>query len=333
MKFELLPYLRCPQTGQILDLEKCSLILGVDDEIESGWLVSHDGLHRYPIRNGIPRFVQESNYADNFGLQWNLFARTQLDSHSGHAISAERFWNATGWRPEELRGKWVLDVGCGSGRFAEVALNAGAKVIALDYSSAADACYTNLKHHRNLHVIQGDIFFLPLAKAMFPYVYSLGVLQHTPNVATAFENLPPMLAEGGCLCTDFYWNRFRTLLNPKYILRPFTTKLDQKKLFKYLESSVPTLLRISQTLGRVPIIGKLLQRVVPVVDYTGIYPLSPKQLEEWALLDTFDMLAPAYDKPQSVSTVTSWFNKSGLTDVEVFHWGHLVARGRKTLPI
>ena len=125
MKIELLERLRCPQTGQCLTLE--SSTSGVD-EIESGWLVSVDGQHRYPIRNFIPRFVPESNYANNFGMQWNKFRQTQLDSYSGHPISADRFWKATGWRPEDISGQWVLDVGCGAGRFAEIALRAGARV-------------------------------------------------------------------------------------------------------------------------------------------------------------------------------------------------------------
>lgn len=329
MKTELLQRLRCPKTGQPLILDNSTTVDGAGGEIESGRLASEDGFHRYLISGGIPRFVPESNYADNFGMQWNHFAKTQLDSYSGLPISTERFWEATGWKPEELRDQWVLDVGCGSGRFAEVALNAGAKVVALDYSSAVDACYANLKHHPNLHVVQGDIYALPFASRTFPYVYSLGVLQHTPDVASAFAALPPMLMAGGKLCTDFYWRRFRTLMHSKYIFRPFTKRMGKQRLFLWLEKNVPTMLRISQFLGRIPIVGRILRRIVPVADYTGIYGLSQKQLEEWALLDTFDMLAPAYDKPQSVKTVTSWFKGSGLNDVEVFHWAHLVGRGRK----
>lgn len=323
MRPELISRLRCPQSGQPLALDRS----GAADETESGWLVSQDGRCRYPVRSGIPRFVPESNYADNFGMQWNHFAKTQLDSHSGHPISADRFWNATGWQPEELRDQWVLDVGCGSGRFAEVALNAGAKVMALDYSCAVDACYSNLKHHPNLYLIQGDVYALPFAQGSFPYVYSLGVLQHTPDVARAFAALPPMLAVGGRLCADFYWNRFRTLVHPKYLLRPFTKRMNQQVLFSLLQASVPTLLRLSRLLGRAPLVGRALKRLVPVADYTDIYPLSRQQLEEWALLDTFDMLAPAYDRPQSLTTVTSWFKRAGLDDVEVFHCGHLVGRG------
>jgi hypothetical protein len=178
-------------------------------------------------------------------------------------------------------------------------------------------------------VIQGDIYSLPFAPGSFPYAYSLGVLQHTPDVAKAFAALTLMLGPGGRLCVDFYWSRLRTLIHPKYLLRPLTTRLNQRTLLSWLQANVKSLLRISQILGRVPLVGRILQRIVPVADYTGIYPLSQKQLEEWALLDTFDMLAPAFDRPQSISTVTSWFRQAGFNDIQVFHCGHLVGRGSR----
>lgn len=173
MKRELLEILRCPNTGQRLKLEGSQ---NEGPEIENGSLISEDGQFRYRVRDGIPRFVPEENYAGNFGLQWNHFRQTQLDSYSGHPISAKRFWHATGWSPEALRGQRVLDAGCGAGRFAEVALQAGANVVALDYSSAVDACYANLRQYTNLHVVQGDIYALPFAPGTFAFVYSLGVL-------------------------------------------------------------------------------------------------------------------------------------------------------------
>lgn len=329
MKLGLLARLRCPKSGQSLCLESATATQSVSGEINSGWLVSADGQQRYPIRGSIPRFVPESNYADNFGMQWNHFAKTQLDSHSGHPISAERFWKATGWRPGDLRGQWVLDVGCGSGRFAEVALAAGAHVVALDYSSAVDACYANLKRHPDLHVVQGDIYALPFALESFPFVYSLGVLQHTPDVARAFAALPPMLVEGGRLCVDYYEKSFKSQLMPKYWLRPITTRLPRLHLFAALERLVPVMLPISRALARVPGVGKLLKRLVPVANYDGIYPLTEPQLIEWALLDTFDMLAPAYDQPQTAATARRWLEQAGLRDIEVLTAGLLVGRGTK----
>lgn len=326
MRTELLEILRCPNTGQRLALEQPAPAGG---EIDEGWLASADGRHRYPVRGGIPRFVPASNYADNFGMQWNAFRHTQLDSHSGLPISAERFWKATGWRPEELAGQWLLDAGCGAGRFAEIALQAGAKVVALDYSSAADACLANLGRHPNLHVVQGDIYALPLPPGFFPHVYSLGVLQHTPDAARAFAALPPMLAPGGRLCVDFYEKSWKSLLQPKYWLRPLTKRLPKARLFAALQASVPALLALSRLLGKVPLAGRGLKRLVPVADYRGILPLSEQQHLEWSLLDTFDWLAPAFDRPQTAATLRRWLEEAGLEQAETLKAGHLVGRGRR----
>ena len=324
MHLQFIKHLRCPQTGQRLVLEQPEYR---GDRIRSGWLVCESNEHRYPIRDFIPRFVSESNYADNFGMQWNKFRQTQLDSYSGHPISANRFWKATGWHSEDIAGHWVLDAGCGAGRFAEVALHAGAKVIALDYSSAVDACYANLKHHPNLDVVQGDIYALPFPKGFFAYVYSLGVLQHAPDVAKAFAALPPMVAGGGRICIDIYEKSWKSLLLLKYWLRPVTKRIPRSRLFAVLESLVPRLLPLSRALGRVPLLGGGLKRLIPVANYVGILPLSEKQHLEWSLLDTFDMLSPAFDRPQTREIVTCWLHNAGLEEIEVLKAGHLVGRG------
>ena len=326
MKSTLLELLRCPESGQRLTVHDAE---GRGDEIDTGYLVSGDGQHRYPIRNGIPRFVPQSNYADNFGMQWNHFRQTQLDSYSGHAISGERFWHATNWSPDELRGQWVLDAGCGAGRFAEVALTAGAKVVALDFSSAVDACYANLKHHPNLHVVQGNIFALPFGRGFFPFVYSLGVLQHTPDVASAFAALPPMVRRGGKLCVDYYERSWKSVFHIKYWLRPVTKRLAKPTLFSILERAVPILLPVSRLFGSVPVVGKALKRAVPVANYHNVLPLSDQQQKQWSLLDTFDWLAPEYDNPQSAATAKRWMEASGMEHIEVLKAGHLVARGQR----
>lgn len=330
MKSEIIKILRCPKTGMKLVWEKADSERS-DEEFLEGWLISEDKRNRYPVRSSIPRFVPESNYADNFGMQWNYFAKTQLDSHSGHCISEDRFWLATGWNPNDLKGKWVLDVGCGSGRFAEVALNSGAKVVALDYSSAVDACYENLRHYKNLYVVQGDIYSLPFADNSFDFIYSLGVLQHTPNVENAFLALPPVLRNGGNICVDYYEKTFKSLFLPKYWLRLFTKRIKKNYLFSFLEVTVPILLFVSRALQRLPMVGKLLRRAIPVANYDGVLPLSERQLREWALLDTFDWLSPAYDNPQTKKSARAYMEQAQMERIEVLNAGHLVARGRKPL--
>jgi len=326
MKSELIKILRCPVSKQKLILEQSN---ASDFEIESAWLVSQDGKYRYPIQKFVPRFVPKKNYADNFGMQWNYFSKTQLDSHSGHSISSNRFWKATGWKESEIKDKWVLDVGCGSGRFAEIALSAGAKVVALDYSTAVDACYNNFHNHPNLHVVQGDIYELPFDSETFSFVYSLGVLQHTPDPEKAFNSLPPVLQKEGKICVDFYEKSWKSLLLPKYWLRTLTKHLPKEILFTLLKKVTPLLLFVSRLLGKLPVIGNTIKKVIPVANYYGILPLNKQQQLEWSLLDTFDWFSPEHDHPQTSKIARLWMEKAKLNDIEVLKAGHLVARGRK----
>ena len=98
----------------------------------------------YKVENGAVNFTHSRNYTDNFGDQWTRFPRLQLDSYNGTGISRKRFLNALDKTPDELNGKLILDVGCGTGRFAEIALDAGA-IVVLDYSSAAYVAAENLR--------------------------------------------------------------------------------------------------------------------------------------------------------------------------------------------
>lgn len=285
----------------------------------------------YPIVNSIPRFVSMDNYASNFGFQWNKFRDTQLDSHSGIPISRERFLNQSGWKDGDLRGKLVLDVGCGAGRFAEIALSLGARVVAIDYSSAVEACRENLGDAGNLTVLQADIYHLPFKPQVFDYVYCFGVLQHTPDVEAAFKCLPVVLKPAGDIVIDVYPKLLRSLFDTHYWLRPITKRIEQRRLFDILQRAVPVLLPISRVLGRTPFAGRWIRHAIPVSNYEGRYPLNDQQLREWAILDTYDMLAPAHDHPQSRRTVQRWFREAGLRDIKVFRRGLLIARGKKEI--
>ena len=325
MHKELLRVLACPETGGTLALE---IEEERDGHVYAGSLISQPTGKRFPIERFIPRFVPQSNYADNFGFQWNRFRQTQLDSYSGTKITADRFWAQSGWQPEDIKGKRVLDIGCGAGRFAEIALDAGAQLVALDFSSAVDAC---LENHRQrtpqLDVVQGNIYHLPFKPAQFDFVYCFGVLQHTPDVRASFLALAAQLNSGGRLAVDVYRKHWSNWVHPKYWLRPLTTRMRQDELFSLVESWAPSLLAVSSTARAVPLIGKLLARPIPVANYSGVLPLSKTQLEAWAILDTFDWLGPAYDQPQTEQTLRSWGQESGLVNVEVLHPAHLTLRG------
>jgi hypothetical protein len=81
--------------------------------------------------------------------------------------------------------------------------------------------------------------------------------------------------------------------------------------------------------GRIPYVGRTLRYALPVVNYEGVYALSEAQLREWAVLDTFDMLAPEHDHPQSARSLRAWLEESGFRHVSVERMGFLVGRGRR----
>ena len=326
MKIELLKYLCCPTcTGELVLLEPFE----VEGQVKTGLLHCSSCGSKFSVENYIPRFVPAANYCGNFGFQWNRFSRTQLDSYSGAPISRGRFLDQSGWKAEELRERVVLDAGCGSGRFAEVALDCGATVIAMDYSAAVDACWKNLRDRGQLHVVQADIRHLPFRDYCFDYVYSFGVLQHTPDPHSSFAALPRCLRAGGSIAVDIYRRSWKCLFMPKYWLRPLTRRMPAESLFHFVSEYAPRLLPFSRTLARVPKIGGRLRYLVPVANYDGILPLDRDQLLQWAVLDTFDMLSPAYDKPQTGSTLRSWFEKAGLDDVQITETYLAVGKGRK----
>jgi len=322
----LLDFLCCPVTGKPLQLKETEEAAG---EIWSGVLYTPDGESEYPIVEGIPRFVSPDNYAGNFGFQWNKFRQTQLDSTTGVLLSYDRFYKSTEWSPDELRGKKVLEVGCGAGRFTEVVLASGASVVSVDYSSAVTACWQNHKPNPSLDILQGDIYHLPIKPETFDYVYCLGVLQHTPDPKNAFAALTGPLRRGGKISVDIYRKRKLTVFWSKYWIRPFTKRMDPERLFRLVEKVVPLLLPISILVGRVPLLGRKLRYLIPVANYDGIFPLSRDQLHQWAVLDTFDMLSPTHDHPQSASRLFSWFEEVGLKNIKVFKPAHLVGNAVK----
>jgi len=134
---------------------------------------------QYPALHGVVRFVDAQAYTGSFGFQWKIHARTQLDDAEDHRNDIA-FRRRTGFRPEDLAGKLVLDVGCGMGRFAEVATRWGAHVVGIDLSLASEVAAENLSD-RVAAIFQADVFHLPFAEGSFDFIYSIGVLHHTPN--------------------------------------------------------------------------------------------------------------------------------------------------------
>ncbi len=305
----------CPETGQRLHVEQQVGPEGAQRTV----LTTTDGSRQYPVKEGIPRFVPADNYADSFGYQWNKYAKLQLDSSNGSSNSQDRFYSITEWQPSELAGARVLDVGCGAGRFAEVALAAGAQVTAIDLSGAVDACKANLGDSPQLAVIQASIYELPFRAGSFDYVYSIGVIQHTPDPERSVKEICRLVKPGGQIGLWIYdrnWKSYLGTLGFKYLLRPWTKRMSRGQVERFSNTLEKLCWPINRRARYWGLPGKVLMRLLPVSCFhLQSVPLSDEDFREWVRLDTFDMYSPAHDHPQKFNTVESWLSEAGFGDI------------------
>lgn len=202
MKHRLLEYLACPLCGEKF---VCQASETEGDEVRSGYLVCSGCGVQYPVVDCIPRIlpsyiaVDKKDTADTFGWEWLEFDTL----HGSAATYREQFLDWI-WpiEPKFFANKVVLDAGCGMGRFSAEAAKCGAKdVIAIDLSDAVESAYAFTKGMPNVHVVQCDIYSLPLAPAI-DFAFSIGVLHHLPDPKAGFLNIARYLSPKGSI---FAW--------------------------------------------------------------------------------------------------------------------------------
>jgi 2-polyprenyl-3-methyl-5-hydroxy-6-metoxy-1,4-benzoquinol methylase len=295
-----------------------------------------------PVVRGIPRFVPADDYASSFGLQWNRYRLTQLDSHTGTTLSRDRLERCLGTPLAGLRGLAVLEAGCGAGRFTEVLLDAGARVVALDLSAAVEANLETCRGRPGHFVCQADVLKAPVAPGSFDLVLCLGVVQHTPDPERTIAALASYVKPGGRLVLDHYSHgpagrsrKIAAALHPRSLLRAFLVRLPAERGMAWASAVTRALLPLHRRLWRrgamASAVRGVARRVSPVIDYYDRYPdLSPELLAEWSFLDTHDAVTDRYKHFRSREDVERALAACGLTDIEARYAGNGVeARARR----
>jgi len=237
------------------------------------------------------------SYVESFSKQWQLFNRTQLDSASS-TQSHDTFVEKTGIKPEELAGT-VLDAGCGMGRFLEVvSRNSAVRVVGVDLSTSVDAARQNLATRSNVTIIQGDILDPNLFPTeSFDFIYSIGVIDHTPNPKQAFLNLARFLKPDGIIAIWVYKKWKGSLFSDQY--RHLTCRLPWRMLLWMCRRAIK--------------LYPLYKRFPSLVIFL---PISMHPDPEWRLLDTFDWYSPRYQFKFTVEEVVEWFKEANLRKIE-----------------
>lgn len=111
---------------------------------------------------------------------------------------------------EQLGGRRVIDVGCGSGLHSLAALELGAaEVVAVDIDPESVSTTQTLlgRHARGgrYRVVKASVFDLdPALWGTYDVVYSWGVLHHTGDLARALRRAAALVAPGGLLIVALY---------------------------------------------------------------------------------------------------------------------------------
>jgi SAM-dependent methyltransferase len=179
-----------------------------------------------------------------------------------------------------LRGRRVLEVGCGLGAISAELSRQGARVTSVDLTSTGVAAVTARYRLESLdgRAVQGDGERLPFASESFDFVWSWGVLHHTPRTPQALEEVGRVLKPGGELSLMLY-NRVSFYNYFNVILRYGVLRL------KLLRMSVPQLWNTytdGKLIGGCPHVAYYspteMRRMLPEFDVLEMKAFDQKQL-------------------------------------------------------
>ncbi len=217
-------------------------------------------------------------------------------------------WLADVQLPREyFRGKTVLDVGCGSGRWTYAMASLGARVVAVDFSDAAVQITREVTEQMDggageVTVIQASLFHLPFLPEQFDFVVSWGVLHHQRDTTSAFRRIAPLVRPGGLLYVMVYERRNPVKVVGTELLRRVLRRLSPERRYRVC--------------GQLVIKNRLLfQLVRGVIACVPVRDLSKTLDAQTAQFGLYDWYSPRYNHLHRVEEVRGWFREAGYEDL------------------
>jgi len=249
--------------------------------------------------------IDQNRTKTAYGLQWNRFRiiRTEEDEAT--------FFNRTRLGAADLDGKLVLDAGCGMGRYLRIAAQGPQRrVIGMDLSRAVHAARELTALLPGVSLVRGDLLRLPFPTESFEVIYSLGVLDHTPDPRAAFLGLARLLKPGGRLVVWVYEKERPAIEWMMNLQRAVSTRLPV--------SVVEGLCRLMTPVGGLK--RRLFASPHWIVQRIGValhlltIGVSMHPDPEVRVCDTLDWYAPRFLSRHTHDEVAAWFHEAGLVD-------------------
>jgi SAM-dependent methyltransferase len=324
----------CPQTGGDLRLKVAEA--RANGMVETGVLTTACGGHEYPIIRGVPRFAGREFYAQSFGYEWRKWPRVQFESENvgkpmaGH--TRRMFETITGFSERELKGKLVVEFGCGPGRFLDIVRSDGGVAVGLDMSMAVESARENFEDDADVLIVQGDILNPPFKRAAFDVGYTIGVLHHTPDPAKGLKKLAEVVKGDGLIACCVYPKQGLYANSSVALYRKIhnaTKSIWGNKLalgYSYFAAHV--LYHGLSWLRKIP----RLRRAVPYLEGRVFVSVNLPDAR-WRLLDVFDAITPAYASTHTPEEVVSWFGEANCHNVSQRPWvptTYVAVKGRES---
>lgn len=343
MRRRLLDLIVCPRCRDAFDLE----VFTVDAHTAAGEEILDGALHcrgcgaAFPVIGGVPRllapallrrmarrypeyvqahpelFAGEDGRDEALADTLESFTRQRLDLEPpGPAFAAQwrrnfRRYVGGALAPGDLRGKLVLDVGCGFGRHMYVGAEEGAEVVGVDLSGGVDRAYAVNRRSGRCHVVQANVFDRPFREGTFDVVWSFGVLHHMPDPAAGFRAIVPFARpDGGAVVVWVYGYEGMTLsyrLSHMRAMHRFTRRWSGAARARASAAVAGVLsalywepLRALRTLG----LGALVRRM-PLADYVD-HPWRTR------IAGVHDRLSTPITHFHDLGELSEWCRAAGL---------------------
>jgi SAM-dependent methyltransferase len=250
--------------------------------------------------------AEQSRTKELYGLQWNRYRIVRPEEDQATLLLK------TGLEPADFAGKLVLDGGCGMGRYSRQAAEWGADVVAMDLSQAVRAAWEITDPVRQrVAVIRADLLRIPLPDNTFDIVYSIGVLDHTPEPRQAFLNLAKLVRPGGRMAIWVYECQSPIVERIMGIHRTIARKLPVRVVETLSRWSVP----IGEAKRQMFASRWKLVRKLGLVAHALTIGVSMHPDPEVRACDTLDWYAPKFVSHHTPEEVTSWFTEAGFEEI------------------
>lgn len=285
----------------------------------------------FQVVDGVHVCVPDDQHAASFSEQWDRWATVQVDStgyrcgYAGCVNTADYFGQKTGLTPAAVQGRTVLDAGCGTGRFSEVAAGYGANMVAVDLSRAVFHAAKLGKNWPGEHAfIQASLERLPLPDSCIDVAFSIGVLHHTPNPSDAVREIARVLKLGGTFSGWVYESKPYAKMIQRTKWREFSTDPSNRKAILALAMEAPRLRDLFDAGRGLEAVEAIIRRV-PAADMfrwtdpplvRQIVGISGSKNDDECRLDSFDWMTPQHQLFFSWDDWNAILEEAGFTGAQ-----------------